>query len=246
MEGKKAKYTIFGHEFILRDQLGQATQFIQTVKYAIDVAVRASPEASVAWAGICVILPIFMNPSVAEEASRDGYLYVTSRMQFYVKLESLLSASNKQQETGLDTELEQRLIALYQLIIGFQIRIVRRVYITRLKRLKEDTVEHENWKGMIAEIQESEKKLSNDLKLVKVAAIGNTLDELNRDAEKLFTDINSMLGSMFENNRSASTFYFQNQGPGDQFNATGGTQNNVTGNGRQFSGMTFSAPVTFN
>lgn len=246
LDEKKARFNIFGHEFIFRDQLAQATQFIQTIKNAIDVAVRASPEASLAWAGFCVILPIFLNPSDAEEASRDGCLYVTSRVHFYVKLESLLSAGNKVQHSGLDVELEGRLIALYQLIIDFQIRTVRRVYLTRLKRLKEDTIQHENWEGLIARIQESEKAFSDDFKLVKDAALGATLEELNSTAEKLLADIDSMLVSLFKNNRKASTFSFQNWGSGSQFNTTDGIQYNATDRSMQFVGGTFSGAVTFN
>lgn len=243
---KKAKYNIFGREFILRDQLAQATQFIQNIKVVIDDAVKTSPEASLAWAGVCIILPIFMNPSAAEEASRDGCLYVTSRIRFYVKLESLLSASNRLQDSGLNTELEDRLITLYQLIIDFQIRTVRRVYLTRLARLKEDTVWHEDWKGMIARIQESEKMFSDDFKLVKDVSVGTALEKLNSNAEKLFADLDFMLASLLKNSRSAPTFSFQNEGSGIQFNATGGTQNNITGNSVQFSGVIFGAPVKFN
>lgn len=246
LDEKKAKFNIFGHEFILRDRMAQATQFVQTIKDAIDVAVRASPEASLAWAGFCVILPIFMNPSAAEEASREGCLYVTSRIHFYVKLESLLSAGNRVQDSGLDVELEDRLIALYQLIIDFQIRTVRRAYLTRLKRLKEDTIQHENWKDLIARIQESEKAFSDDFKVVNDATMGATLEELNSTAEKLLADINSMLTSLIGNSGDVSTFYFQNEGSGHQFNTTEGIQYNATDKSRQFNGGTFSGTVNFN
>jgi hypothetical protein len=246
LDEKKAKFNVFGHEFVLRDQLAQATQFIQTIKDAIDVAVRASPEASLAWAGFCVILPIFMNPSAAEEASRDGCLYVTSRIHFYVKLESLLSANNRLRTSGLDAELEGCLITLYRLIIDFQIRTVRRVYLTRIRRLKEDTVQHENWKGMIAKIQESEQKFSEDFKLVQDAAMGGALEELNNNAEKLLAEIDSILASLLKNDRKVSTLSFQNWGSGSQFNTTDGIQYNATDKSMQFIGGTFSGAVTFN
>lgn len=246
LDKKKAKFNIFGHEFILRDQLSQATQFIQTIKDAIDVAVRASPEASLAWAGFCVILPIFMNPSAAEEASRDGCLYVTSRIHFYVKLESLISASNRLRTSGLDAELEGCLITLYRLIIDFQIRTVRRVYLTRVRRFKEDTVQHENWKGMITKIQESEKLFSDDFKLIQDAVMGTALEELNDNAKKLLADIDSMLVPLFKISRTGSTSSFQSYGSGNQFNAVGGAQYNAMDNARQFNGSAFNGAVTFN
>ncbi|KAM0518142.1 hypothetical protein ACHAPE_004549 [Trichoderma viride] len=244
LDKKKARYYIFGCEFVVRDQFTQATRFIQTIKEVIDDAVKTSPEASLAWAGFCVILPIFMNPSVAEEATRDGYLYVTSRIRFYVKLENLLSRGSK--NSGLDIELEERLMTLYQLIIEFQIKIVRRVYLTRLKRLQEDAVRHENWKEMIAKIQESEKMFNNDFTLVKDIPMKTALEELNCNTKELFTRIDAMLGSLLNTTSCRTpTLSFENEGSGNQFNATGGIQNNATGSGMQFSKVTFTAPVTF-
>ncbi|EHK20670.1 uncharacterized protein TRIVIDRAFT_49885 [Trichoderma virens Gv29-8] len=246
LDEKKARYLIFGHEFIPRDQLAKATQFIQNIKAVIDEAVRVSPEASLAWAGVSVILPIFMNPSVAEEVSRDGCLYVTSRILFYVKLESLLFSSNSIQDSGLNVELEGSLIELYRQIIDFQIRTVRRVYLTRLARYREDTLRHEDWKGMMARIQKSEETFRGDFKLVNDAAKGRELEKLSSNAEKFFADINSVLVPSLKDSRRASTFAFQNDGPGSQFNVTGGRQNNMVGSGIQFYGGKFDAPVSFN
>ncbi|PON25201.1 hypothetical protein TGAM01_v205886 [Trichoderma gamsii] len=246
LDKKKARYYLFGCEFVVRDQFTQATRFIQTIKEVIDDAVKTSPEAALAWAGVCVILPVLMNPSVAEEATRDGYLYVTSRIRFYVKLEKLLSVGSKLQDSGLDIELEERLMTLYQLIIEFQIKIVRRIYLTRLKRLQEDAVRHENWKGMIAKIQESEKIFNDDFTLVKDIPMKTTLEELNCNTKELFMRIDAMMGSLLNaTSHSAPALTFENEGSGNQFNATGGTQNNATGSGMQFSDVTFSGSVTF-
>ncbi|KAH9231986.1 hypothetical protein K456DRAFT_405531 [Colletotrichum gloeosporioides 23] len=71
-DDNRTKYTLFGHQFILRDQVQQAAQFVQTMKGIVGEAVKASSEASLVWAGICVLLPVFTNPSAAEEANRDG------------------------------------------------------------------------------------------------------------------------------------------------------------------------------
>ncbi|KAL6796604.1 hypothetical protein J3E68DRAFT_401359 [Trichoderma sp. SZMC 28012] len=242
----RTKYSIFGHDFIPRNQLAHATRFIQKSRNAIDQAVKISPYTCLAWAGFCVILPIFTNPSVAEEASRDGYLYVTSRMQFYVKLESLLLPSHRLQASGLTTELEDHLIKLYQQIIKFQMKIVRRVYLTRLARLGEDTIRHEDWEGMVAKIRESEKILSDDAKQVNDASMGRELEELSRNAKKFFDDITSALVSLLTDRHRESTSTFQNDGSGSQYNTTGGIQNNATGNGTNVPGGTFEGPVTFN
>ncbi|KAL7806805.1 hypothetical protein V8C44DRAFT_338312 [Trichoderma aethiopicum] len=45
--------------------------------------------------------------------------------------------------------------------------------------------------------------------------------------------------------QNAASCSFSNFGTGTQYNAAGGTQNNVTGNGKQFIGSTFQGTVTF-
>ncbi|KAF3057657.1 hypothetical protein CFAM422_012272 [Trichoderma lentiforme] len=244
LEDGRTKYRIFGHNFTLHNQLAQATRFIQNIRNVIDEAVRVSPYASLAWAGFSVILPIFMNPSIAEEASRNGCLYVTSRMQFYVKLESLLLSSDRLQASGLSAELEDRLIELYRQIIDFQIKVVRRVYLTRLARVKEDIIRHEDWEVMVAKIRESEKILSNDAKQVNDASMGRELEKLSGNAEKFFEDITSALVSPLTDRHRE--LIFRNDGSGIQYNTTGGKQNITTGNGKNFSEVTFTGTVMFN
>ena len=94
IDEKKIKYTIAGHEFNLQDQIAQAAGLVQGVKDFVSEAVKVSPEASLAWAGVCVILPLLTNPSAAEQANSDGFTYVTCRMRYYVALEPLLWPKN--------------------------------------------------------------------------------------------------------------------------------------------------------
>ncbi|KAH8746502.1 hypothetical protein F5883DRAFT_700464, partial [Diaporthe sp. PMI_573] len=128
-DGKQIKYTILGYEFGLKDQISQTAQFIKTVKGLVDEAVKVSPEASLAWAGVCVLLPVFTNQGAAEEANRNGLTYITSRIRFYVELEHLLWPNNLKSR-GLIEELKSHLIDLYQHILEFQIKTVLQFYQT--------------------------------------------------------------------------------------------------------------------
>ena len=84
------RYTIAGHECDLTEQISQAAELVLWAKDWIGEAVKASPEASIAWAGVSLILPLLTNPVTAEEANRDGFAYVTTRMRYYAALEPLL------------------------------------------------------------------------------------------------------------------------------------------------------------
>ncbi|KAM0281218.1 hypothetical protein ACHAQH_003649 [Verticillium albo-atrum] len=152
---KQTKYTLFGHQFILRDQAAQAAQFVQAMKGPITEAAKASPEASVAWAGVSVLLPLFIYPSAAEEANRDGLSYTIFRIRYYVKLEYLLWPENLC-EPGLRGEFESHIVDLYQHILEFQINTVIRFYWWWLSNLGRDLIRHDNWAGMLAKIKERE------------------------------------------------------------------------------------------
>jgi hypothetical protein len=87
---KRTSYTIAGHEFVARQQVAKAAGLVLWAKDWIGEAVKVSPEASIAWAGISVVLPLLTNSNTADEANRDGFTYVTTRMRYYTALEPLV------------------------------------------------------------------------------------------------------------------------------------------------------------
>jgi len=53
----------------------------QKISYA--EAVNTAPEASITWAGVRLIHPLLTNLVTAQEANRDGFVYVSRRMSYY-------------------------------------------------------------------------------------------------------------------------------------------------------------------
>ncbi|KAH7636127.1 hypothetical protein B0T09DRAFT_330576 [Sordaria sp. MPI-SDFR-AT-0083] len=82
----QSKYRIFGWEFLPREKLDAAANVAVSMKDFIEQAVRASPEASIIWAGVCIVLPLLTSPMLADETNRDGFAYVTSRIKLLVSL----------------------------------------------------------------------------------------------------------------------------------------------------------------
>ncbi|CAK7223767.1 hypothetical protein SEUCBS140593_005346, partial [Sporothrix eucalyptigena] len=105
-EQKRLKYTIAGHEFDLTSQIVKAADLVLWAKDWIGDAVKASPEASTVWAGVCLILPLLTAPKTAAQANRDGFAYVTARMRYYIALEPLLQKLANNPGIGQDTIAE--------------------------------------------------------------------------------------------------------------------------------------------
>ncbi|TLD25037.1 hypothetical protein PspLS_06272 [Pyricularia sp. CBS 133598] len=194
---KKIAYTLFGHKFVLSKQVAQAGQLIQAIKSLVSEAVKVSPEASLVWAGVCVLLPVLTNPSAAEEANRDGLSYVTFRIRYYIELERLLWPENLI-EPGLKREFSDHIVDLYQHILEFQIKIVLRLYRRWLATASRDAIRYEDWEGMLAKIREREQIIREESNNLNTVASRNTLKNISKAAEELYGEIHALVSIAIE------------------------------------------------
>jgi hypothetical protein len=199
MDEKKIKYNIAGYEFVLVDQIAQAAKLVQWGKALIDEAVKASPEASMAWCGICLVLPLFTQSSATEQANRAGFTYVTARMRYYAALEPLLFPKNQNLTTVVPEDLkeafEKDVVDLYQHTLEFQFRSVLRFFRNGLRNLGRDLIQREDWDGMLSKVQQLESTLSSDFKKINDASLSRKLEELSEDARESFETVHWLLQS---------------------------------------------------
>ncbi|GAP83024.2 putative ankyrin repeat protein [Rosellinia necatrix] len=186
LEEGKTKYTIAGHEFVLRDQVAGAAKLVLWAKNLVTEGVKASPEASIAWAGVCIILPLLTNPQVAEEANRDGFTHVTARMRYYAGFEPL---SQNLSETdgvpdGVKEAIEGDMLRLYQKILEFQIQSVLRFYQSCFTRYVRDVLSTRDWKQMKLDIEGLDREFNKNLSQInefisteKLKSLSNTSKE---------------------------------------------------------------------
>ena len=198
MEEKTAKYTIAGHEFVLRDQVSDATKLVLWGKDLIGEAMKFSPEASIVWAGVCLILPLLTNPTTADEANRDGFAYVSTRMRYYTALGPLLEqlCQNPKVNGALRTEANGHIIDLYQHILEFQISSVLRFYYSSLRRYGSDVLQQKDWKHMRLDIEKLDATLHQNLTQISTLVGGQELEDLNKTSRQLNETTNKNLEVM--------------------------------------------------
>ncbi|KAL6790047.1 WD40-repeat-containing domain protein [Trichoderma sp. SZMC 28012] len=189
---KQTKYMLFGRQFILKDQITEAANFVQNIKTLIDEAVKASPEASLAWAGVCILLPVLTSSSAAEEASRDGFIYVTSRIRYYMEFEHLLWPDSLH-ASNLKDSFETQIIDLYQHILEFQIKNVLRFYRNWLANMGRDISGSDDWKGMLTVIKDLELTMIRDWSNLNTVASRKALEAIDEATQQSCTDIQSLL-----------------------------------------------------
>ncbi|KAI7971990.1 hypothetical protein EIK77_007589 [Talaromyces pinophilus] len=199
---RKTKYNIAGHTFVLQDQISQVVGVVQDVKDFVSSAVSSSPQASLVWAGVCIILPLLTNPTTAEKANSDGFTYVTSRMEYYTKLEEfLLLPRAKAQDDEFEElrgELEKFLVDLYQQILGFQLRSILRFYRNSVLNFLRDVSRHEDWEGMLQSIKDAEDTLDAKSKQVSDAVSVQYLTNVDNAVDQSHKALRNMLSKIEE------------------------------------------------
>ncbi|CAI0653380.1 unnamed protein product [Colletotrichum noveboracense] len=177
-DDKQTKCTIFGHQFVLRDQVKEAAQFVQALKGLVNEAVKASPEVSLVWA--------------AEEANRNGLSYVASRLRYYVELERLLWPGSLN-ETGVKTEFDSHIVDLYQDILELQVKTVLRFYRKWLANLGRDVFQHDEWDRLVAKIKEREQIAEKESNTLNNFASRYNLETISKAAQRQYNNMQSLL-----------------------------------------------------
>ncbi|KAK1775474.1 putative ankyrin repeat protein [Copromyces sp. CBS 386.78] len=152
-------------DFIPREKIDQAAKLAIAVKEFIEQAVKGSPEASMAWAGVCIILPLLTNPTIADEANKDGFVIVASRMSFWSAMERqiLRHGGGSSTSPALMAEVENHFVTLYRHMLEFQIRTVLRFHRQGWKRYLEDVCSPVIWTEIIEAITKQESIFNRDL-----------------------------------------------------------------------------------
>ncbi|RWA09407.1 hypothetical protein EKO27_g5694 [Xylaria grammica] len=190
LEETKTTYTIAGREFVLGDQIAQTAEFVLWAKNLISEAVKQSPEASIAWAGVCMILPLLTNPEAAQAANRDGFTYVTARMRYYTELEPLVRRLG---EDPLMAKVTDQTVVLYQLILEFQILSVLRFYKSSLGRYASDVMQTHDWERMRVAIEKAEGTVKGDLSQINQFASREKLESLDATSTDTLKSMQKLL-----------------------------------------------------
>lgn len=179
MDASKSHFDIAGHEiaFDVKERVKDAVDFILWGKELLSEAVKPSPEASMVWAGVCLVLPLLTHPFLAAESNESGFSYVTTRMNFYVKMEDLLLGNGSGNATGPEDLTRQQLVRLYALILRFQFTSVIRLLDAAIHRYFSDIRHQDVWTKLRTEIENTETSLMNDSRFMSLRELKKTADQ---------------------------------------------------------------------
>ncbi|KAK3399725.1 hypothetical protein B0T20DRAFT_349408 [Sordaria brevicollis] len=158
--------------------MDKAGTLAMTLQNFISEAVKASPEASLVWAGVCLILPLLTQPVIADEAQRNGFSYVTSRISFWTTLERQFADAGNWMES-----IQEGFIALYQLLLEFQVRTVLRYHQGGFERFVQD-ISSNVWEQLVMAVKDQEGLLYQDLQQYHNTNLALTIESLKENSDK--------------------------------------------------------------
>ena len=90
IENDQKSFVLGCHRIVIQEETDKAVKIVMFVKDFVSSAVSAEPHAALAWAGVCVFLPVFLPflrlpfPFVGKVA--DNRTLVTSKFHFTTRV----------------------------------------------------------------------------------------------------------------------------------------------------------------
>ena len=187
--------------------IGGTAGCLRSIRGFITQAVAVSPEASVAWAAVCLVLPLLTNHLDADEDNRNGFTYTICRMKYYSALEPLVFEQDGHLNPLLRAAIGQHFETLYSALLEFQIRTVLRFREHAAKTFVKETFTPNAWKELLANVEKAESLLNQDLEQVTSSALlleAKRQNDLNKqhaaDLQKLLMPLRDMIPKIANTN----------------------------------------------
>ncbi|KAF7925022.1 uncharacterized protein EAE98_007110 [Botrytis deweyae] len=122
--------------------VGLAKDFVGSV-------VSAEPHGAVAWAGVCLFLPLLLNPSQQDEACRKGLEELPFLIHKYSLVESICATKSSDSTIATTaTMLSSGIIDLYTKILSFQAEVVCQLNRSTIKGYLRKVFQTDKWEAM--------------------------------------------------------------------------------------------------
>ncbi|RYP43265.1 hypothetical protein DL768_010007 [Monosporascus sp. mg162] len=157
-------------EIKIKENIEEGIQPVFSAKEVIDTVVKAYPEASFAWAGICCALQL---SRLLLDENRDDW-----------------------KSAGLRGELEKHVIDLYKTLLLYQMKSVYSYYRSRNVVFWRDVIKLDDWDGSLTTIKSAENIIRQDAFAYNIESIKGHFEKLVEAAkfqQKLFPDIHQSI-----------------------------------------------------
>ncbi|GKZ82845.1 hypothetical protein AnigIFM56816_007669 [Aspergillus niger] len=177
------------HKQTWNQSVTMAVQIVTSMKDIVAQAMKNSPEGSLAWAGLCLILPVFLNPVQQRSENVEGLSKVIHRISYYPSYAVWLMNHHSPGPDETWNVLEGQIVLLYKILIQYIAKSVCQYYhvdstTNKVKQLLKDTLKWDSWTTMIDDMQRLELEIQGKAQDLNLIASRNLLQTLNEASQQ--------------------------------------------------------------
>ena len=142
-------------------RLYTAAKVVVAAKEFISSVVDQEPHAAVAWAGICMLLPLFMNPLEQSKACQQGLEAIPFILRRFDIMENAVRPRShggpsygEPSHLKASQDFESHTVSLNEKILEFLIRVALQSSRPRASRYGRDVFKFDNWASLLQEIND--------------------------------------------------------------------------------------------
>ncbi|KAK4097635.1 hypothetical protein N658DRAFT_489072 [Parathielavia hyrcaniae] len=166
----------------------QVIDFVRATSNVVSVTVAVYPPASIAWLGICAILPILAMPSTQSLALRDGLLYVMEKMEWYTTLsrQSLKTPPSASSDMWSLAELVRgRVTQLLQALLEYEAKAVCFLHGKGPLTRAISSIFSVQWDTALEDVRSLETEIGGYLARFEITVTSVTLGQISQDTASL-------------------------------------------------------------
>ncbi|GLA54786.1 hypothetical protein AnigIFM63604_001094 [Aspergillus niger] len=204
------------HKQTWNQSVTMAVQIVTSMKDIVAQAIKNSPEASLAWAGLCLILPVSPNFVLAiihltrdlrRSENVEGLSKVIHRISYYPSYAVWLMNHHSPGPDETWKVLEGQIVLLYKMLIQYIAKSVCQYYhvdsaTNKVKQLLKDTLKWGSWTTMIDDMQRLELEIQGKAQDLNLIASRNLLQTLN-EASQQQLELNNHMEQYLRETRDA-------------------------------------------
>ncbi len=180
----------------MKTQVDRIIKAILFAKDFVSSAASAEPHAALAWAGVCMLLPLLLNPAIQNKALVEGLDYISSLVVRFTTIERLYHQQGPRPRSLLDQEsfeelnrsFEAQLTKLYSRILTYQAQVVCQMRRPTFIRNGRDIFKLDDWSTLLDDIKKAEAACTGISQVVSSEKLEATLAELSCGLDLLLRD----------------------------------------------------------
>jgi hypothetical protein len=196
LDESRLKIQIRDSEIIVKEKVDQVLKVVIAAKDFVSAALTPQPVAALAWAGVCILLPVGLkfayyflekcsilihytqlltNPKTQYEDATEGLLRIPLLIRRYEVLEPVYR-QREGEGSRLREDFTEQVTKLYSCILQFQARAVCQWSRSKFEQYTRDVFKADAWAKLTGEMQTLEKSCEDIARAMDGSTLSQILD----------------------------------------------------------------------